>query len=109
LALVLQSIVFELLRLALVLKSIVFELPRHNLSHYLLLLLSDIAFWAMLLVPIAALLRRDLSTVLSNDYRRVVAGTPHIRVRAKLPLAVKCVMALFLFIAIGAIELVKSL
>ena len=63
--------------------------------------LPDLVIWAMLLVPIAALLRRDLGTILSKDYSRVVADTPHIRVRAKLPSAVKCIMALMLLILIG--------
>jgi hypothetical protein len=55
----------------------------------------------MLLVPIAAISRLDLGAILSDDFGRVVANTPHILVRAKLPLAVKCIMGLLLSILIG--------
>ena len=52
-------------------------------------------------MPVVALWSFDLSYILSKDYGRAVADTPHIRLRAKLPLAVKCVMALLLFLLIG--------
>jgi hypothetical protein len=55
----------------------------------------------MLLMPVVAIWRFDLSFILSKDYGRVVADTPHIRIRAKLPLAVKHVMPLLLLIVIG--------
>jgi hypothetical protein len=56
---------------------------------------------AMPLVPVATLWRLDLGAVLSKDYAQVVADTPYIEVRAKLPIAVKCVMALVLLMLIG--------
>jgi hypothetical protein len=56
---------------------------------------------AMLLTPIVALWTLDVSSILSNDYVRAVADSPHIRVTAKLPLTVKCVMALLLLILVG--------
>ena len=63
--------------------------------------LMMLALGAMLLTPVVALWTLDLSSILSKDYDRAVADTPDIRIKAKLPLAVKCVMALFLFIVIG--------
>ncbi len=52
-------------------------------------------------MPVVTLWRLDVNSILSEDYARVVADTPHIRIRAKLPLTVKCVMALLLLISIG--------
>ena len=63
--------------------------------------LMTLALGAMLLTPVVAIWRLDLSSVLSKDYGRAVADTPHVRIRAKLPLVVKCVMALLLLILIG--------
>lgn len=68
--------------------------------------LMVLALGAMLLMPVIALWRLDLSSILSKDYGRAVADTPHIRIRAKLPLTVKCVMALLL---LTLIELAWSL
>jgi hypothetical protein len=63
--------------------------------------LMTVAIGAMPLTPVVALCRLDLGSILSKQYCHVVADTPYIRVRAKLPLAVKCVMALLLLTAFG--------
>ena len=56
---------------------------------------------AIPLVPVAALLSLDLGAVLSEDHGQVVANTPAIDVRAKLPAGVKYTMALLLVVLIG--------
>jgi hypothetical protein len=63
--------------------------------------LMTVALGAMLLTPVIALCRLDLGSILSKQYSRVVADTAYIRVRAKLPLAVRCVMTLLLLTAFG--------
>jgi hypothetical protein len=73
------------------------EHQRGNLKDALMMLVLG----AMLLMPGAALWSLDPGAILSKDYGRVVSKTPHIRVRAKLPLAVKYIMALLLFILIS--------
>ncbi len=65
--------------------------------------LMTLALGALGLTPVVALWRFDLSSILSKDYGRAVAETPHVQVRAKLPLAVKCTMALILVVFIGLV------
>jgi hypothetical protein len=65
--------------------------------------LTMLVLGAMLLIPLTALWGLDLRGVLSKDYGRVVADTPHVQVRAKLPLALKCTMALMLVVLIGLV------
>jgi hypothetical protein len=60
-----------------------------------------LALGAALLVPVAVLWATDLSLILSNEYRQVVAETRPIRVKAKLPFVVKCGMFVLLLFAIG--------
>ncbi len=66
------------------------------------LALLTAVFEAMPLMPVVALWRLDLRSLLSKDYARAVADTPHIHIKAKLPLAVRRVMALLLLILIGS-------
>jgi hypothetical protein len=63
--------------------------------------LMTLALGAMLLTPVIALCRLDLSPILSIEYGRMVAETPRLRIAAKLPLVVKCIMALLLLILTG--------
>jgi hypothetical protein len=63
--------------------------------------LMSLALGAMLLMPVVALWRLDPSSVLSKDYGRAVADSPHIWIRAKLPRGVKCGIVLLVLILIG--------
>ena len=59
---------------------------------------AGVSLTAALLVPLLNLLDSIRSDVLSPEYRRVIAATPGVRVRAKLPWELKLPALLFLAI-----------
>lgn len=73
-----------------------FIIPLMNNTFELLTFTATSLFWLGLVTPIFNVWDIRKSVIFERGYRRVVAGTPHIKVKAKLPLDLKVFTVLLL-------------